>query len=120
MKHPDLFTGAGSTSGGIKLSDGFGKYGLGDLLGNPPLESDLWKKYSVYENIDQLKGNTKPIIFDCGSSDMFYKSNNELKKKCDSLKLNATYISQPGGHNKAYWTKSIQQQFEFFKGHLKN
>lgn len=119
IKRPDLFSGAGSTSGGIRLSDGFGKYGLPSLLGNPPADSELWKKFSVYEQIDQLKGNTKPIIFDCGASDPFYTANNLLKQKCDSLKLNATYISQPGAHNKAYWAKSIQQQFEFFKNQIK-
>ena len=32
IQKPELFSGAGSTSGGIKLSDGFGKFGLGDLL----------------------------------------------------------------------------------------
>lgn len=115
IKHQELFKSAGSTSGGIKLSDGFGKYGLGALLGNPPADSDLWQKYSVTSLIDQLKGNKKPFIFDCGVDDFFYQSNNELKQKCDQLKLNATYISQPGNHNKAYWAKSIQQQFEFFK-----
>lgn len=120
IKRPDLFTAAGSTSGGIRLADGFGKFGLGDLLGNPPPDSELWKKYSVYENIGQLKGNPKPLIFDCGSSDMFYASNNLLKQKCDELKLNATYISQPGGHNKAYWAKSIQQQFQFFSQIIKS
>jgi putative tributyrin esterase len=119
IQQPSLFSGAGSTSGGIRLLDSFGKYGVADLLGNAPIDSELWKKYSVYDNIDRLKGNTKPIIFDCGSSDMFYASNNLLKQKCDALKLNATYISQPGAHNKAYWTKSIKQQFEFFKNQLK-
>jgi putative tributyrin esterase len=118
IKRPDLFSGAGSTSGGIKLSDGFGKFGLGDLLGNPTADSELWKKYSVYENIDRLKGISKPIIFDCGASDFFYESNNLLKQKTDELKLNATYISQPGAHNKVYWAKSIKQQFEFFKAQL--
>lgn len=115
IKHQGLFKSAGSTSGGIKLSDGFGKYGLGAVLGNPPADSDLWQKYSVTTLIDQLKGNKKPFIFDCGSEDIFYQSNNELKQKCDQLKLNATYISQPGAHNRAYWAKSIKQQFEFFK-----
>lgn len=119
IKRPELFAGAGSTSGGIKLSDGFGKFGLGDLLGNPPATDEAWKKYSVLENMGQLKGNTKPIIFDCGADDFFYRSNNELKQICDSLKLNATYISQPGSHNRAYWAKSIRQQFEFFKNQLK-
>lgn len=118
LKNTALFAGAGSTSGGVKLSDSFGKFGVGELLGNPPANDELWKKYSVYENIDQLKGNKKPIFFDCGSDDFFYVANNELKKKCDSLKLNATYISQPGAHNNAYWKKSIQQQFEFFKKNL--
>lgn len=120
LKHPELFSGAGSTSGGIRLGDGFGKFGLGPLLGNPPADSDLWKKFSVYENIQQLKGNPKPLIFDCGADDMFYASNNLLKQKCDELKLNATYISQPGGHNKVYWAKSIRQQFQFFSQQIQS
>lgn len=118
IKRPELFSGAGSTSGGIRLADSFGKFGLGDLLGNPPANSDLWQRYSVYANIDKLKGNPKPLIFDCGADDFFYAANNQLKQKCDELKLNATYISQPGAHNKAYWAKSIKQQFEFFKKQL--
>ncbi|WP_379086658.1 alpha/beta hydrolase [Pedobacter sp. UC225_65] len=33
IKRPELFSSAGSTSGGIKLSDGFGKFGLGRSVG---------------------------------------------------------------------------------------
>ncbi|WP_410221787.1 alpha/beta hydrolase [Pedobacter sp.] len=118
IKRPELFSGAGSTSGGVRLLDSFGKYGIAALLGEEHAENDLWKKYSVIDNIQLLKGNPKPIIFDCGNEDMFYKSNNDLKQKCDELKLNATYISQPGKHNRAYWSKSIKQQFEFFTSQL--
>lgn len=115
IKHHELFKSAGSTSGGVQLSDGFGKYGLADILGNPTATSDIWQKYAVINMIDQLKGLKKPFIFDCGVDDIFYKSNNALKQKCDELKLNATYISQPGAHNRAYWVRSIKQQFDFFK-----
>ena len=115
IKRPELFASAGSTSGGVKLSDSFGKYGLGDLLGNPTKEDAIWKTFSVIDNIAQLQTVNKPFIFDCGAGDFFYQSNNDLKQKCDELKLKATYISQPGAHNRAYWTKSIRQQFEFFK-----
>jgi len=115
LKHPELFKSAGSTSGGINLRDAIGKFGVPELLGNPEKDSAIWLKYSVINNIDQLQGNKKEIIFDCGSSDFFYQSNNALKKKCDSLKINATYISQPGTHNGAYWKKSIKQQFDFFQ-----
>lgn len=114
LKHPEEFKSAGSTSGGINLRDAIGKFGVPELLGNPQKDSDIWLKYSVIFNIDKLAGSKKQIIFDCGSGDFFYQSNNEFKRKCDSLKINATYISQPGTHNAAYWKKSIKQQFEFF------
>lgn len=114
LKHSEQFKSAGSTSGGINLRDAIGKFGVTELLGNPDKDSDIWLKYSVIQNIDKLAGNKKEIIFDCGTDDFFYQSNNAMKKKCDSLKINATYISQPGNHNSAYWKKSIRQQFEFF------
>lgn len=114
IQKPELFLSAGSTSGGVQLTDAFGKYGLGDLLGDPPKDDELWKKYSVINNIQKLANVGKPFIFDCGASDFFYQSNNELKQKCDQLKLKATYISQPGTHNRAYWAKSIKQQFDYF------
>jgi len=118
LKKPALFKSAGSTSGGVRLSDSFGKYGLGEVLGNPPADSPLWDDYSVIHQIATLSDKNKPFIFDCGAGDPFYAANNALKAKCDSLHLQATYISQPGGHNRAYWTQSIRQQMNFFKSHL--
>ncbi|MCZ4224152.1 alpha/beta hydrolase [Pedobacter rhodius] len=114
LKHPEAFRSAGSTSGGINLRDAIGKFGVPELLGNPDKDSGIWLKYSVIANIDKLAGLKKEIIFDCGADDFFYQSNNAMKKKCDSLKISATYISQPGSHNAAYWKKSIKKQFEFF------
>lgn len=115
LKHPELFKSAGSTSGGINLRDAIGRFGVPELLGNPAKDSDIWLKYSVITEIYKLSGTKKEIIFDCGAGDFFYQSNNAMKKKCDSLKINATYISQPGVHNATYWKKSIKQQFEFFQ-----
>jgi putative tributyrin esterase len=120
LRKPNLFASAGSTSGGVRLTDGTGKYGLVELLGNRDENDKNWQSFSVLNNIEKLKGSDKPFIFDCGSADFFYDANNQLKKKCDELKLNATYISQPGAHNRAYWAKSIKQQFEFFSKLARN
>lgn len=119
LQKPALFASAGSTSGGVKLSDGYGKWGLSSLLGDPQINPSNWDSCSVINQIDKLKDTNKPFIFDCGADDFFYKSNNELKKKCDELKLKATYISQPGGHNRTYWAHSIRQHFDFFKNLIK-
>lgn len=118
IKKPELFTSAGSTSGGVMLRDFSAKYGLNALLGNPSKEDKIWDEYSVVPNIYKLQNTNKPFIFDCGSEDFFYAYNNDLKKKADELKLKATYISQPGAHNKAYWEKSIKQQFAYFKNQI--
>jgi putative tributyrin esterase len=118
IKKPELFTSAGSTSGGVMLREFSAKYGLSALLGNPKENDKIWDEYSVVPNIYKLQSTNKPFIFDCGSEDFFYAYNNDLKKKADELKLKATYISQPGAHNRAYWTKSIKQQFEFFKSQI--
>ncbi len=120
LRKPNLFASAGSTSGGVRLTDGTGKYGLLELLGDRKEYEENWQKFSVLNNVETLKGINKPFIFDCGSGDFFYDANNALKKKCDELKLKATYISQPGAHNRVYWKKSIRQQFEFFSSMVKN
>jgi putative tributyrin esterase len=112
---PELFRAAGSTSGVTDLSSSTVKYGLASLLGNPPDSSRVWKDFSVVGNLDRIKASGKPILFDCGTEDAFYKVNNELRDKCDELKINATYIAQPGAHNRAYWAKSARQHFNFFK-----
>ncbi|RZK50611.1 MAG: esterase [Pedobacter sp.] len=114
-KKPELFKSAGSTSGGVNLLDGVGKWGLNELLGSHDKADAVWQNYSVMHWIENLKGNAKPFIIDCGMDDFFYESNNKLKQITDALKLNATYISQPGNHSRTYWKKSIKQQFEFFK-----
>ncbi|MGB4773897.1 MAG: alpha/beta hydrolase family protein [Daejeonella sp.] len=119
LQKPELFLSAGSTSGVMDLKSSGDKYGISDLLGKPGDSDPAWYKYSVNGNIDKLAGTSKQIIFDCGTSDRFYLVNNDLRKKCDSLKINATYISQPGNHDQSYWAKSIRQHFDFFKTLIK-
>lgn len=118
LNNIDKFKSAGSTSGAVDLSTLGTKYGIDQLFDNPELT--LLKQFSVVGNIHKLKGSAKEIIFDSGDQDQFYSMNNALKVTTDELKIKATYISQPGAHNRAYWSKSIRQQFEFFKAQTTN
>lgn len=115
LKHPDKFKSAGSTSGVVDLMGVSNKYGMIGILGEPTGDNlAVWKSNSVVGNIEKLKGMKKGFIFDCGASDPFYSMNTELKITCDSLKIPATFISQPGGHSRDYWRGSIKQHFEYF------
>lgn len=113
LNNMDKFKSAGSTSGAVDLSDLGNKYGI-NLLFNED-KSSVLRAFSVAGNLNKMAGSDKEIIFDSGDQDQFYAMNNALKLQADALKIKATYISQPGGHNRQYWTKSIKQHFDFFK-----
>jgi S-formylglutathione hydrolase FrmB len=85
------------------------------MIGDPNSQFENWKKLSLLENTKELASSQKEIIFDCGTEDKFYGGNNLFRKKCDESQVRATYIAQPGKHDKAYWKKSIKAHFDFFK-----
>lgn len=113
-QRPDIFLSAGSSSGVLDLRHQQGNYGLARILGKYSEKPDQWKQASVVSNLLNIKKSNKPIIFDCGTGDSFYDVNNRFRQLCDSLKIPATYISQPGKHNADYWKKSIPFHFDFF------
>lgn len=86
-------------------------------LGNPTTEN--WNAYSITTLLKQNPHFKKTFIFDCGTEDILYPNSEKLKSLTDSLKIQTTFISQPGDHNTAYWSKSIEYHFVYFQQHLK-
>ena len=114
-QRPDLFLSAGSMSGVHDLTaSSQKKKSLSRILGEYSKNRKKFKEYSVLKKVENLKGLDKHILFDCGTEDYLYKCNNALRKKCDKLKIQATYISQPGAHNVSYWQNAVKYHFDFF------
>ncbi|WP_051189428.1 alpha/beta hydrolase [Daejeonella oryzae] len=118
IQKPELFLSAGSSSGVMDLKKSSDKYGLTSLIG-PSTEAGLWDDFSVLKLVEKLKGSEKPFIFDCGTLDPFHRGNVDLMEKCATLNLAATFISQPGKHDRQYWKKSIEKHFDFFTALIK-
>lgn len=115
MNYPDTFLSAGSTSGVLNLRhSGFKKTTIACLLGQYSEENKAFDTYSPVNRLERIKDLKKTLIFDCGTEDYLYKANNQFRQKCDELKIKAIYITQPGGHTGAYWSKSIIAHFDFF------
>jgi S-formylglutathione hydrolase FrmB len=115
LKNPGLFLSAGSTSGIMDLSHSSNKYtSISKMLGDHDSNRHLFDMHSPVNLLQNITGSEKHLFFDCGSEDHLYESNNAFRKRCDELKITATYISQPGKHEESYWIKSIQHHFEFF------
>lgn len=130
LLHADYFNTAGSTSGALEIDyQNFKKVSqyfwdssrmtddLTENLGNP--DSVNWHEYSISTILKTNANLKKPFIFDCGTEDILYPDTKNLMTLADSLHIPVTFISQPGNHNKEYWSKSIQQHFVYFQQHLK-
>jgi putative tributyrin esterase len=121
LKHPGLFLSAGSSSGVMDLNYSSSKLtSLSRLLGDYDLNRQLFDSCSPVNLLQNIAGSDKQLFFDCGTEDYLYECNNAFRKKCDELKIKATYISQPGKHERQYWQKTIRYHFEFFHSLVEN
>ncbi len=114
-RNPDLFRSAGSCSGILDLQSQIDNIRLRTLLGDSDYPYVNLRNFSLVNQVDKLAAAQREIIFDCGSDNPHYESHNYLKKRCDDLHIKATYVSQPGKHDKAYWQRAIRWHFDFFK-----
>ena len=115
-KHPSYFKSAGSLSGLLELNLWRNHYGIYRILGLAETDNDehiLWK-YSVAGNINEIKSADKNIIISCGTEDPFYEINTNFFDACKKNKINVHFIEDPGGHNSAYWSSTIDDHFDFF------
>lgn len=128
--HSDYFNTAASTSGGLTVDfDNFRNASL-TFFKNTRITDDLTRlmgnhlenNWHQYDIIKLLKNHPikKPFLLDCGTSDILYSVTLEVKTFADSLKMPITFISQPGNHNKEYWSKSIEQHFVYFNQCLRD
>lgn len=115
LKHPDIFKSAGSTSGILDITEFPDRWSMLNALGKYTEHPENWVNNTDYALLDKIKDLDKEIIFDCGTEDFAYGVNKKFHEKCLSLKLKATFISQPGSHNKDYWNKTIENHFRFFR-----
>lgn len=114
LKHPDIFKSAASTSGILDITAFPGSWNMQAVLGQFSAVPGNWEKNSAIFLLDKIKGMDKQILFDCGTEDFAYNVNRSFYEKCLTLKLKATFISQPGTHSRIYWKNSIDTHFRFF------
>jgi S-formylglutathione hydrolase FrmB len=126
FKYPDLFLSAGATSAVVDMrvcinERGFDKkFGIKKLFGenNPNLES-LYFNFSAISLVKNMVGKKKTFIFDCGTEDFFFKSNQNFYQVCKKLNISVNYSSSEGKHDSKYWQKNIRLHMNVFKELIK-
>lgn len=114
FKHQDIWSAAGSMSGGLDIRPFPNNWQIADRLGNYAENKENWENNSVINMVHLLNKKDLKLIIDCGVDDFFYDANKRFHKKLVERNIPHDYIERPGKHNWNYWQNSIKYQLLYF------
>lgn len=114
LHHTDVFSNAGSTSGGVDFRPWPKNWNIPNSLGSYEENKSVWDSHTVISQVDNPSFGKLNIIIDCGEQDFFFEVNNNLHAELEKRGIKHLYLTSPGAHNGAYWAKSILPQLQFF------
>ena len=115
IRHENIFSAAGSMSGGVDFRPFPDNWDIKKVLGDYSTHAENWNKNTVINLVDSLHNGDLKIIFDCGVGDFFLQVNRDLHQKLLAEKIEHDYIERSGEHNWDYWSNSVKYQLLFFR-----
>ena len=120
FRHQDVFSAAGSLSGGVDIRPFPLNWDMADKLGAFSKFPERWNEYSIINQVWRLTPGSLHLIIDCGTDDFFYHVNETFHKKLLERNIPHVFIENRGNHNWKYWSEEIDYQLLFFSKHLLN
>ena len=120
FKHQDIFSAAGSMSGGLDLRPFPNNWNLSAHLGKYAEKPEQWERNSVINLTHLLTPGSLKLLIDCGTGDFFYNVNKAFHLKLIAMNIPHDFISRPGEHNWDYWRNAVQYQLLFMKKHFES
>lgn len=114
LRHSDIFSAAGSTSGGVDIRPFPKNWEMSIQLGDKEKYPENWETYTVINLVPSLKKGQLALIFDCGDSDFFLEVNKNFHEALLKQAIDHDFITRPGGHDSQYWNNAIDYQILFF------
>ncbi|QIH34964.1 alpha/beta hydrolase-fold protein [Sphingobacterium sp. DR205] len=119
VAYPKVFSIIGSSCGAIdfnRFGKGYQGYQVDKVLGEL---KDLSPSFRIYNNVDKMIHNEQRYILDCGTEDVqMLEMNRSLHQQLTDKNIEHLYIESPGGHDTAYWNKSLVNQLVLFQNYF--
>jgi S-formylglutathione hydrolase FrmB len=118
FRHADYFGGCGSMSGALAIemiTDR--RYGTVKLLGDST-NKDLYRKHSIFGEMEHYPKDSLAIIMDCGVDDFIIEMSRMAHTRMLALKIPHDYIERPGKHEWPYWATAVQYQLLYFRNYF--
>ena len=114
IRNQNIFSFAGSMSGGLDIRPFKNNWSLADRLGDFTSNQKNWEINTVTNMVKQLDNSDLELIFDCGKQDFFFEVNNIFHQKLLDNNIPHIYNVNEGSHNWNYWSKAIFTHLNFF------
>lgn len=115
IRHKETFGTAIALSGGVDIRPFPNDWDIKKRIGSKDEYPENWEKYTVINQIKQLKNGELAIALDCGTSDFFLNVNRALHNQLIADGIDHHYEENPGKHNWDYWRAAIQRQMPFIQ-----
>ncbi len=112
IRHPNVFSAAGSMSGGVDFRPFPNEWDIKLRLGKYVDNKEIWSKNCVTEMINQIPENLR-ISVDCGRKDFFLEVNRSFHQKLQAAQIAHRYEESEGAHDWDYWDKSLPSMLTF-------
>ncbi len=119
IRHSDVFSAAGSTSGGVDIRPFPKNWNMNEQLGDKEMNPQNWETHTVINLVPTLKSEQLVMIVDCGIDDFFLDVNKAFHEALLKQGIEHDFILRPGVHNNTYWNNAIDYQILFFQKHFK-
>ncbi len=118
IRHSDVFSAVGSTSGGVDIRPFPKNWNMSAQLGDKEKHPENWESHTVINLVPTLKPEQLAMIIDCGVKDFFLGVNKAYHEALLKQGIEHDFILRPGAHNNPYWNNSIDYQILFFQKHF--
>ncbi len=118
IRHSDVFSAAGATSGGVDIRPFPKNWEMSVQLGDKEKNPENWETHTVINLVPTLKPGQLAMIIDCGEDDFFREVNQAYHEALLKQGIAHDFITRPGKHNGEYWENSIDYQILFFQKHF--
>ncbi|MBO5675928.1 MAG: esterase family protein [Bacteroidaceae bacterium] len=114
MRNQDKFANMGSLSGGLDIRPFPNRWNIAGRLGKYEQYPERWEEHTVINQTHLLTPGSMNIVFECGTSDFFFKVNCNMHEKLLKEGIPHDFYVRPGGHTWNYWLTNIKYQFMYF------
>jgi len=114
FRHQDVYSAAGSMSGGVDITPFPNNWNIAKRLGTYAKNPEVWKANTVVNLVHLLTPNSLALTIDCGKDDFFYNVNVKLHEELMYNNIPHDFTIRPGAHTWEYWANSIPYHLLYF------